>query len=42
MKAFWASVIALVVITVAAWAILENIDMSSQGVYLSSHGSVRL
>lgn len=42
MKAFWASVIALVVITVATWAILGNINMSSQDVYLSSHGSVRL
>jgi len=41
MKAFWASVIVLVVITVAAWAVLGTVDMTAQGVY-TSHGSVRL
>ena len=42
MKAFWASVAAIVVISVAAWAILANVDMSSQNIYSSSYGSVRL
>lgn len=42
MRAFWASAAAIVVLTVAAWAILGNVDMSSQDIYSSSYGSVRL
>jgi len=34
--------VAIIVITIAAWAIFNNIDMSSQDIYSSSHGSVRL
>jgi hypothetical protein len=42
MKVFLASVIAFVVITVGAWALLTIVDMSSQNIYTSSRGSVRL
>lgn len=42
MRAFWASVVAIIVISVGAWAILGTIDMSSQDVYTSTRGSVRL
>lgn len=42
MKAFWAGVVAIIVLTVGAWAILDQVDMSSRDVYSSSHGSVRL
>jgi hypothetical protein len=42
MKVLLASLVAIIVITAAAWAIFDNIDMSSQDIYSSSHGSVRL
>lgn len=41
MKVFWASIAAIVILTVAAWAGFGMIDMSAQDVY-SSSGSVRL
>jgi len=42
MKAFWAGVLAILVITIGAWAALGTIDLSSRDVYTSQHGSVRL
>lgn len=36
MKAFWSSITALIVITVAAWAILDRVGMSAQDVYTQS------
>lgn len=41
MKAFMASIVLLVGITVISAIILENIDMSAKGVYTSQLGSVR-
>lgn len=42
MRALLGSVLAIAIITITAWVILDNIDMSSQDIYSSSHGSVRL
>lgn len=42
MKAFIASIFAIVVIAVAAYFALETVDMTAESVYQSKHGSVRL
>jgi len=42
MKAFWASVAAVIVISAVAAIVLTNIDSSSSTAYQSSHGSTRL
>ncbi|RKQ72626.1 MULTISPECIES: hypothetical protein [Oceanibaculum] len=42
MKAFLASVIALLVITIGAGVLLTSINPNVGKVYQSSHGSVRL
>jgi hypothetical protein len=42
MRAFWSGILLMVVISVLAWAVLGTIDMSSQGMFTSGQGSVRL
>jgi len=41
MKAFWGGILLMVVISVAAWAVLDSLGMSAGNVY-SSQESVRL
>lgn len=41
MKAFWSGVGLMIVVAVIAWAGLDTIDRSAEGVYTSDH-SVRL
>ncbi|MFN0262993.1 hypothetical protein ACKTEK_03850 [Tepidamorphus sp. 3E244] len=42
MKAFVTSMVALVVISFAAWGVLTSLDYSAQDAYRSGHGTVRL
>lgn len=42
MKAFLASVVAVIVISAVAGLVLASIDSSSKTVYQSHHGSTRL
>lgn len=42
MKAFLAACVLTLVIGVAAWGVLQSIDMSASDVYVSERGSVRL
>ena len=42
MKAFLASIVAMVIIAVGAMMILDRLHMSSRDVYQSSHGTTRV
>lgn len=42
MKAFWSSVLLMVVIAVLAWAVLGVIDLPTSEVFTSESGTVRL
>lgn len=42
MKAFLAGIVVMVVVSVGAWAVLDQLDYAASDVFSSEQGSVRL